>query len=130
MGNPKLLLLLLMLLALDLGAASLSNELSLFLLADEMISLNNSPMEMDPSLSVETRRALRGPCRFGLYSGIMVVTVVVDGAPGGREEESDDDTTLAGAPVSVAPEGRSSNRNPPCQLLINGSIPWCFVFIL
>lgn len=128
MGNPKLLLLLL-LIALDLGAASLSNELSLFLLADEMISLNNSPMEMDPSLSVETRRALRGPCRFGLYSGIMVVTVVVDGAPGGREEESDDDdATLAGAPV--APEGRSSNRNPPCQLLINGSIPWCFVFIL
>lgn len=125
MGNPKLLLLL----ALDLGA-SLSNELSLFLLADEMISLNNSPMEMDPSLSVETRRALRGPCRFGLYSGMMVVTVVVvDGAPGGREEESDDDdATLAGAPV--APEGRSSNRNPPCQLLINGSIPWCFVFIL
>lgn len=119
MGNPKLLL------ALDLGA-SLSNELSLFLLADEMISLNNSPMEMDPSLSVETRRALRGPCRFGLYSGMMVVTVVVDGAPGGREEESDDATL--GAPV--APEGRSSNRNPPCQLLINGSIPWCFVFIL
>ena len=118
MGNPKLLLLLL-LLALDLGA-SLSNELSLFLLADEIISLNNSPMEMDPSLSVETRRALRGPCRFGLYSGMMVV-VVVDGAPGGRDEESDD-TTL-GAPV--APEGRSSNRNPPCQLLINGSSPWC-----
>lgn len=125
MGNPKLLLLL----ALDLGAASLSNELSLFLLADEMISLNNSPMEMDPSLSVETRRALRGPCRFGLYSGMMVVTVVVvDGAPGGRDEESDEDATLVGAPV--APEGRSSNRNPPCQLLINGSIPWCFVFIL